>query len=148
PAAKRPGRSSSSASIRAVAISWRPRSMAIERRARELIGIVAFALVVVACALFVAPSRRVAASSVARPRAARGAVTVSELPAVLPTPVLPESLTVGIVHDPSSDGYLSRGAMDSIVERWGSELATIGATVRVLTPRDAAAAMDVRVLLV
>jgi peptidoglycan/xylan/chitin deacetylase (PgdA/CDA1 family) len=117
-----------------------------ERRARGLLGAAAFAIVVVGAAvlLVVTGNRQSAAPAAARP--ALGALTVAELVPILPDSQLPERVSVGIIRDPASDAYVSRAAMDTVVETWVNALRSIGASVRVLSPHDALDARDVSVL--
>lgn len=78
-----------------------------------------------------------------------GAKTVLYLASYVPEAPLGVPLGVAILRDSATDGYYDGPAtMDSIVDDWSRALTQLGARVRVVTPRQALAATDVRVFVV
>lgn len=126
-----------------------PRSA--DRRLTSAAGTLLFAAVVIGGAVGVLGWQRSAAAERAAPapHPAVGARTIADLPSVLPAARLPEAVTVGILHDSASDRYFaSPAAMDSVLSRWRAALEDVGAVPRVVTPRQALAARDLRALVV
>lgn len=85
----------------------------------------------------------------AAPRHFSGAKTVLYLASYVPEAPLGVPLSVAILRDSATDRYYDgRAAMDSIIGDWTRALTRLGAHVRVVTPREALAATDVRVFVV
>lgn len=118
------------------------------RPERRLSGVVApllFAVVVVLGSYGLVRWQRARSAPVHFP----GARTVVNMASYVPEAPLGTPMTVAILRDSATDRYYgSRATMDSIVDVWTRMLGRLGARVRVVTPREALAASDARVIVV
>ena len=117
------------------------------RRAEHLrFALVALVVVVISAAIVY--SRELAATETwdDPPRYAGGAPVLA-LGSVLAPARLPESVAVGVVHDPASDAFHGRAAfLDSLTATWVAALREIGANARVVLPDSLATLRDIDVL--